>query len=35
CYFDNTDVKLRAPYDAQTLAKKLKLARRTAPSLIQ
>jgi uncharacterized protein YecE (DUF72 family) len=23
CYFDNTDVKLRAPYDAQSLMKKL------------
>jgi uncharacterized protein YecE (DUF72 family) len=23
CYFDNTDVKLRAPFDAQTLMKKL------------
>jgi uncharacterized protein YecE (DUF72 family) len=27
CFFDNTDVKLRAPFDAQTLAKKLKLKR--------
>jgi uncharacterized protein YecE (DUF72 family) len=35
CYFDNTDVKLRAPYDAQTLAKKLGLRPRGAPSLIQ
>jgi uncharacterized protein YecE (DUF72 family) len=26
CFFDNTDVKLRAPFDAQTLAKKLGLA---------
>jgi uncharacterized protein YecE (DUF72 family) len=25
CYFDNTDVKLRAPYDAQSLMKKLSL----------
>jgi uncharacterized protein YecE (DUF72 family) len=25
CYFDNTDVKLRAPFDAQSLMKKLKL----------
>jgi uncharacterized protein YecE (DUF72 family) len=25
CYFDNTDVKLRAPYDAQTLMRKLGL----------
>jgi uncharacterized protein YecE (DUF72 family) len=34
CFFDNTDVKLRAPYDAQTLAKKLKIPR-AAPALIQ
>jgi uncharacterized protein YecE (DUF72 family) len=27
CFFDNTDVKLRAPFDAQTLAKKLGLVR--------
>jgi uncharacterized protein YecE (DUF72 family) len=27
CFFDNTDVKLRAPFDAQSLAKKLKLKR--------
>ena len=27
CFFDNTDVKLRAPFDAQTLVKKLKLKR--------
>jgi uncharacterized protein YecE (DUF72 family) len=26
CFFDNTDVKLRAPFDAQTLAKKLGIA---------
>ncbi|GAC1674559.1 MAG: DUF72 domain-containing protein [Steroidobacteraceae bacterium] len=25
CFFDNTDVKLRAPFDAQTLARKLRL----------
>ena len=25
CFFDNTDVKLRAPFDAQSLAKKLGL----------
>jgi uncharacterized protein YecE (DUF72 family) len=25
CFFDNTDVKLRAPFDAQTLIKKLRL----------
>lgn len=30
CYFDNTDVKLRAPVDAQTLMNKLGL-RRSAP----
>ncbi len=35
CFFDNTDIKLRAPYDAQTLAKKLKVAPRTARPLIQ
>jgi uncharacterized protein YecE (DUF72 family) len=34
CLFDNTDVKLRAPYDAQTLAKKLKLRPRRAPNLV-
>ncbi len=28
CYFDNTDVKLRAPVDAQTLMRKLGLERR-------
>jgi uncharacterized protein YecE (DUF72 family) len=27
CFFDNTDVKLRAPFDAQTLAEKLGVAR--------
>jgi len=27
CFFDNTDVKLRAPFDAQTLMKKLRLRR--------
>jgi uncharacterized protein YecE (DUF72 family) len=27
CFFDNTDVKLRAPFDAQTLRKKLGLVR--------
>jgi uncharacterized protein YecE (DUF72 family) len=26
CYFDNTDVKLRAPFDAQSLMAKLGLA---------
>ena len=30
CFFDNTDVKLRAPRDAQTLMKKLGLARADA-----
>jgi uncharacterized protein YecE (DUF72 family) len=25
CFFDNTDVKLRAPYDAQSIMRKLKL----------
>jgi uncharacterized protein YecE (DUF72 family) len=29
CFFDNTDVKLRAPFDAQTLARKLGLTRRS------
>ena len=27
CFFDNTDVKLRAPFDAQTLTKKLGMTR--------
>jgi uncharacterized protein YecE (DUF72 family) len=27
CYFDNTDVKLRAPVDAQALMRKLRIAR--------
>jgi uncharacterized protein YecE (DUF72 family) len=27
CFFDNTDVKLRAPFDAQTLMKKLAITR--------
>jgi uncharacterized protein YecE (DUF72 family) len=27
CFFDNTDVKLRAPFDAQTLRKKLGVMR--------
>ncbi len=27
CFFDNTDVKLRAPFDAQTLAQKLGIKR--------
>lgn len=29
CFFDNTDVKLRAPFDAQALMRKLKLPVRT------
>ena len=29
CFFDNTDVKLRAPFDAQTLMGKLGIARQT------
>ncbi len=29
CLFDNTDVKLRAPFDAQTLMRKLAATRRT------
>jgi hypothetical protein len=28
CFFDNTDVKLRAPFDAQTLMRKLKSSPR-------
>jgi len=28
CYFDNTDVKLRAPADAQSLARRLRSAKR-------
>jgi uncharacterized protein YecE (DUF72 family) len=31
CYFDNTDVKLRAPVDAQALMRKLKLRNVTSP----
>lgn len=31
CFFDNTDVKLRAPFDAQTLMKKLRLPLPAAP----
>jgi uncharacterized protein YecE (DUF72 family) len=27
CFFDNTDVKLRAPFDAQTLMSKLGVER--------
>jgi uncharacterized protein YecE (DUF72 family) len=30
CFFDNTDVKLRAPFDAQTLMDKLGIPRRAA-----
>ncbi len=32
CFFDNTDVKLRAPFDAQSLARKLGLQWRPAVS---
>jgi uncharacterized protein YecE (DUF72 family) len=31
CFFDNTDVKLRAPFDAQTLMRKLDLPPRDIP----
>jgi uncharacterized protein YecE (DUF72 family) len=31
CFFDNTDVKLRAPVDAQTLMAKLRIPKRPAP----
>jgi uncharacterized protein YecE (DUF72 family) len=31
CFFDNTDVKLRAPFDAQTLARKLHLQWTASP----
>jgi uncharacterized protein YecE (DUF72 family) len=31
CFFDNTDVKLRAPFDAQTLMQKLGIPLRAAP----
>jgi uncharacterized protein YecE (DUF72 family) len=34
CYFDNTDVKLRAPVDAQTLMKKLNLRPRSGRSAV-
>lgn len=34
CYFDNTDVKLRAPVDAQTLMKKLGIERRSTRSRV-
>jgi uncharacterized protein YecE (DUF72 family) len=33
CYFDNTDAKLRAPVDAQTLMRKLQLEPGTPPTL--
>jgi uncharacterized protein YecE (DUF72 family) len=33
CYFDNTDVKLRAPVDAQTLMRKLGLRKATTPAV--
>ena len=32
CYFDNTDVKLRAPIDAQTLMRKLGIRPPTSPA---
>jgi uncharacterized protein YecE (DUF72 family) len=32
CYFDNTDVKLRAPFDAQTLMRKLGIVYAPAPT---
>lgn len=32
CYFDNTDVKLRAPFDAQTLLRKLGQPQRSYPA---
>jgi uncharacterized protein YecE (DUF72 family) len=31
CFFDNTDVKLRAPFDAQTLMEKLGIPKRDVP----
>jgi uncharacterized protein YecE (DUF72 family) len=34
CYFDNTDVKLRAPVDAQSLMRKLGIERRTTRSRV-
>ena len=34
CYFDNTDVKLRAPVDAQTLMRKLGIERTTTRSRV-
>jgi hypothetical protein len=32
CFFDNTDVKLRAPFDAQTLMDKLGIPKREVPT---
>jgi uncharacterized protein YecE (DUF72 family) len=32
CFFDNTDVKLRAPFDAQTLMDKLGIPKREVPA---
>lgn len=32
CFFDNTDVKLRAPFDAQTLMDKLGIPKRDVPA---
>jgi uncharacterized protein YecE (DUF72 family) len=34
CFFDNTDVKLRAPFDAQTLAKKLRIASKSGTARV-
>jgi uncharacterized protein YecE (DUF72 family) len=33
CYFDNTDIKLRAPFDAQSLMRKLGLKPGTPPEM--
>jgi uncharacterized protein YecE (DUF72 family) len=35
CFFDNTDVKLRAPFDAQTLMRKLKPRPKKDDSLVR
>ena len=35
CYFDNTDVKLRAPFDAQTLMRKLGVVYTPAPAPVE
>jgi len=34
CFFDNTDVKLRAPFDAQTLMDKLGIPKREVPTRV-